>query len=152
MIIILDVYLALQSKSCNSLNRIEVTIVKQLKRAGKSWYFVKSRLECIKIPFDFDNIGAAVTLANIEAGIFGNVLMLQFSQYGPLRLFGEVRGLTPGKIHKDQGITLQTQRQKKIEFIFHILSSPRSSWNSYSPKWRYFRKLCCQRIGKWWIF
>ena len=55
---------------------------------------------------NFDNIGAAVTLANIEAGIFGNVLMLQFSQYGPLRLFGEVRGLTPGKIHKDQGITL----------------------------------------------
>jgi len=66
-----------------------------------SWYFVKSRLECIKFPFDFVNIGAAVTLANIEAGIFGNVLMLQFSQYGPLRLFGEVRGLTPGKIHKD---------------------------------------------------
>ena len=46
---------------------------------------------------NFDNIGAAVTLANIEAGIFGNVLMLQFSKYGPLRLFGEVRGLTPGK-------------------------------------------------------
>ena len=72
-------------------------------------------------------------MANIEAGIFGNVLMLQFSKYGPLRLFGEVRGLTPGKIHKDQGI--RHSGKKKIKFIFHIMSSPRSSWNSYSPKW-----------------